>query len=64
MLAPLYHPRQEAWNENFTWSRDGTFIIGLPASGHATVAALKLNNDEIVAARLLWVGVGWHPPAE
>jgi len=26
--------------------------------------ALKLNNDDIVAARLLWVSIGWHPPED
>ncbi|MEE8392307.1 MAG: hypothetical protein V3S14_16135 [Anaerolineae bacterium] len=39
-------------------------VIGLTATGRATVVALRLNNDEIVATRLLWVQVGWHPPAE
>jgi hypothetical protein len=42
----------------------GTHILGMSPSGRATVVALKLNNAEIVSARLLWVGVGWHPPAE
>jgi len=46
------------------WNEDGTEIIGLTAAGRATVVALCLNNDEIVAARSLWVQAGWHPPAD
>lgn len=25
---------------------------------------IPLNNPDIVAARLLWTGVGWHPPED
>ena len=62
--APLLNPRTQSWAVHFTWSEDGTEIIGLTATGRATVVALRLNNDEIVAARSLWVQVGWHPPAD
>ena len=41
-----------------------TEIIGLTATGRATIAALRLNNPEIVAARSLWVQAGWHPPRD
>jgi HNH endonuclease len=58
----LFHPRQQSWGEHFAWSSDGTRVIGLTPCGRATVLALKLNNDEIVSARQLWVSVGWHPP--
>jgi hypothetical protein len=34
----------------------------LTATGRATIAALRLNNPETVAARSLWVQAGWHPP--
>jgi hypothetical protein len=60
----LFNPRRQLWREHFVWSGDGTQIIGLTACGRATVLALKMNNDDIVAARRLWVSVGWHPPAE
>ncbi len=64
LTVPLFNPRQQSWNEHFTWSGDGTVIIGLTPCGRTTVAALKLNNADIVAARQLWVAVGWHPPPE
>jgi hypothetical protein len=63
-VVPLFNPRIQSWGVHFTWGEDGTKIIGLTATGRATVTALRLNNDEIVAARSLWVQVGWHPPAD
>jgi hypothetical protein len=51
-----------AWHEHVAWSGDGTQVIGLTPCGRATVLALKLNNDDMVVARRLWVSVGWHPP--
>jgi len=62
--APLFNPRTQAWHEHFQWSRDGSEIAGLTLSGRATVEALRLNNEEIVAARLIWIAVGLHPPSE
>lgn len=64
LTEPLFNPRQQAWREHFAWSEDGTGVVGLTPCGRATVAALRLNNEEIVAARRLWVGVGWHPPRD
>jgi hypothetical protein len=60
----LYNPRTQSWPEHFAWSGDGILILGLTAIGRATVNALRLNNVDIVAARHLWVSVGWHPPEE
>lgn len=60
----LFNPREQSWRVHFTWSSDGTEIIGLTATGRATIAALRLNNPEIVAARSLWVQAGWHPPRD
>jgi hypothetical protein len=62
--VPLFDPRHQSWPKHFAWSDDGTMIIGLTPSGRATVVALKLNNEDIVTARMLWVSVGWHPPQE
>jgi len=63
-VTPLFHPRQQSWNEHFRWSPDGTKIIGRTAIGRATVAALYMNHPLIVEARRRWVAVGWHPPSE
>jgi hypothetical protein len=58
----LWHPRRQRWHDHFCWSEDGTEILGLTPCGRATVAALQLNRPELVAARSLWVQVGWWPP--
>ena len=51
-------------SDHFSWSMDGTEVIGLTPCGRATIAALQLNHAELVAARWLWVQVGWWPPDE
>ena len=63
-ISPLFDPRRQRWQEHFAWSGDGAHILGRTPCGRATVAALNLNNDDILAARRLWAGVGWHPPLE
>lgn len=59
---PLFNPRRQTWREHFTWSADGTHIIGLTACGRATVVVLRLNNEYLANARRRWVMAGWHPP--
>lgn len=60
----LWNPRRQKWHEHFGWSDDGTALVGRTPRGRATVAALQLNRPELVAARSLWVQVGWWPPPE
>ena len=62
--VPLFDPRRQIWRQHFTWSADGTLIVGLTACGRATVVALRLNNEYLVKARRRWVMAGWHPPQE
>lgn len=50
VLVPLFHPRTDTWDEHFKW--DGLKIVGLTASGRATVWLLEFNSDE----RLQWRG--------
>jgi len=60
----LFNPRLQKWTRHFKWNADGTHIIGLTASGRATVVALKLNNKFAVDVRRYWVSAGWHPPQD
>jgi hypothetical protein len=60
----LFNPRRQEWETHFRWNEDGTEIIGLTRCGRASVTALQLNRPEIVAARWLWVQVGWWPPKD
>ena len=61
---PLFNPRTQNWREHFRFSEDKTRIIGTTACGRATVIALRLNNEQAVNARGLWVVAGWYPPQD
>ena len=58
----LFHPRNQAWNEHFGWSKSGELIVGLSPTGRATVIALQMNNIVAVTVRRNWIAAGWHPP--
>lgn len=60
--VPFFNPRTQQWPEYFVWSLDATKVEGITAIGRATVAALRMNNPVIVAARYRWAISGWHPP--
>ena len=60
----LFNPRKQSWSEHFAWSADGIQIIGLTATGRATVVALRLNTHLRIQSRQRWVLVGWHPPGD
>ena len=59
---PLFDPRGHTWSQHFQWNESGTALIGLTATGRATVARLQMNRSDIIRARRLWVSAGWHPP--
>jgi 5-methylcytosine-specific restriction endonuclease McrA len=61
-LVVLFNPRQQTWTDHFLWSSDGCRVMGRTNIGRATALALAMNDTRIVAARALWVRVGWHPP--
>lgn len=60
----LFNPRTQIWKEHFTWSSDGTEIIGKTPCGRATLNSLRLNRPELVIARRHWVTADLHPPKE
>ena len=41
-VTELYHPRRQRWADHFDWSDD--FIVGISATGRATVQVLDLNS--------------------
>jgi hypothetical protein len=63
-IVLLFNPRKQKWAEHFTWSSDSTKIQGLSATGRATITALRMNRQIIVAARWRWAISEWHPPAD
>ncbi len=62
-LAPLYHPRQQTWEEHFAWNQDYTLIIGLTPTGRATVETLHVNRPPVVNLRRVLYAASEHPPS-
>lgn len=62
LVVSLFNPRIDRWPEHFTWNEDGTVIVGLTATGRATVYALQLNHPRLIVVRMNWARAGWHPP--
>lgn len=60
----LFNPRTQHWNEHFRWDDDGLRVIGLTATGRATIARLRMNRDGVVNSRQRWAESGWHPPSD
>lgn len=57
--VPVYNPRRDTWSQHFRW--DGPYLIGLTATGRATVDALAMNRPIIVAIRQEEAVLGRHP---
>jgi HNH endonuclease len=62
-VVPLFNPRQHVWSEHFIWSVEGLLLLGLTPIGRATITALALNRERVVAIRAADIAVGRHPPA-
>lgn len=60
--VPLFNPRKQRWADHFAWNLDATIIIGLTATGRATIARLDMNRLLTANARLVWAASGGHPP--
>ena len=58
----LFNPRQDDWNTHFAWSQDKLTIVGLTATGRATIIALALNRERVIAIRSADLAIGRHPP--
>jgi HNH endonuclease len=60
----LFNPRQQDWQEHFRWADDRETVIGLTATGRATIVTLDLNSEFRKEARRLWFQTGWLPFAK
>ncbi|GAP95406.1 HNH endonuclease [Leptolyngbya sp. NIES-2104] len=60
----LFNPRRDQWSEHFIWSPDGLRILGLTATGRATIAALDLNRLRVINIRAADLQIGRHPPSD
>ncbi len=60
--APLFHPRQDAWEEHFEWASSGV-LAGRTAVGRATIVGLQMNDPGMVELRILLAELGIFPEA-
>ena len=61
MYAPLFNPRQDVWKNHFQWNEDFTMIVGLTATGRATVDLLKMNRLGLVNIHKVLFAYGVKP---
>jgi hypothetical protein len=64
LSVPLYIPREQRWEDHFSWSEDYLRITGLTPIGRATVEARQLNREGLVNMRRVLYTIGEHPPQE
>ena len=60
----LFHPREQRWAAHFAWTPDTTELIGMTATGRATVVCLRLNRLGLVNLRAALRHFGVHPPED
>jgi hypothetical protein len=58
--VPLFHPRTQTWSDHFQWK--GCRLVGISATGRATVDMLKINRLLAQAIRGEESLRGRHPP--
>ena len=63
VMVPLFNPREQAWNKHFAWNADCQEMIGLTATGRATIEKLQLNRSGLVNLREVLRSAGKHPPS-
>jgi len=63
-LAALYHLRRDRWHDHFTWSEDLIEILGVTATGRATIERLQLNRPGVIHLRRVLLPAGKHPSQE
>jgi hypothetical protein len=57
-LTRLFHPRQDAWDDHFTWN--GPILTGRTAVGRTTIDVLAMNAPERVEVRRLLMRAGLY----
>lgn len=45
----LFDPRREDWHDHFRWSATAEQVLGLTATGRATIIGLNLNRPTLVS---------------
>jgi hypothetical protein len=59
-LVQLFHPRRDVWSEHFRL--DDAVVVGVTATGRATVHVLAMNEPEFLAVRQALIRErAWRP---
>jgi hypothetical protein len=48
-VVRLFNPRRQRWNRHFEWR--GVVLVGLTATGRATIAVLDINHPQRIQLR-------------
>jgi hypothetical protein len=59
-VVMLFLPRRDSWSAHLNW--DDYHVVGLSASGRATIAALELNHERRIRIRQAEQMFGLFPP--
>ena len=60
-IMPLFHPREDRWQEHFRIDEERYLFEGLTAKGKASINALNLNSQRQTSARKQWQRLGIFP---
>ncbi|HLK55596.1 MAG TPA: HNH endonuclease signature motif containing protein [Chthonomonadaceae bacterium] len=60
----LFHPRRDRWSDHFAWNEDFTLLLGLTATGRATIEKMQLNRASLINLRRVLYHAGFHPLPE
>ena len=55
----FFNPRRDEWTEHFMWSGDQPGeLVGLTPTGRATIACLRINDEDMISLRILLAELG------
>ena len=57
----LFNPRKDRWEEHFRIDVESCTIVGLTATGRATIERLQMNSPMQIAGRRFWIQLGLFP---
>ena len=57
----FFHPRRQHWKDHFCWEEDRQTLLGITATGRATLEGFDLNSELRQKARAFWFEAGLLP---
>lgn len=60
IMTPLYHPRQQRWEDHFTLETDCK-LTGRTAEGRTTIEVFRINEESRIQQRQLLAQLGTYP---